>query len=125
MHPILMRILTFALTSVAIYFGIAATLIVVGKPRKPHDPEKGLSFDELFFDTSSLPELETFEASDGATLAYRHYPADADTVLILLHGSGWHSSYLSTITTFCTPNIVNHHDILENLNRQTITTSWT
>jgi predicted alpha/beta hydrolase len=100
MHPILMRILTFALTSVAIYFGIAATLIVVGKPRKPHDPEKGLSFDELFFDTSSLPELETFEARDGATLAYRHYPADADTVLILLHGSGWHSSYLLPLAEF-------------------------
>jgi alpha-beta hydrolase superfamily lysophospholipase len=100
MHPILTRILTFALMSVAIYFGITATLIVVGKPRKPHDPEKGLSFDELFFDTSSLPELETFEARDGATLAYRHYPADADTVLILLHGSGWHSSYLLPLAEF-------------------------
>ena len=94
MNPILTRILTFALTSVVIYAGIAGTLIVVGKPRKPHDPSKGLSFDELFFDTGSLPELKSFKARDGATLAYRHYPVDADTVLILLHGSGRHSSYL-------------------------------
>lgn len=100
MDPILTRILTFALTSVAIYAGIAGTLIVIGKPRKPHDPSKGLSFEELFFDTSSLPELQSFEARDGATLAYRYYPTDAETVLILLHGSGWHSSYLLPLAEF-------------------------
>ncbi len=57
MNPIVTRILTFALTSVVVYAGIAGTLIVVGKPRQPHDPEEGLSFDELFFDTSNLLEL--------------------------------------------------------------------
>jgi len=100
MNAVLTRILTFALTSVVIYAGIAGTLIVVGKPRKPHDPKEGFSFDELFFDTWSLPELETFEARDGATLSYRHYPADADQVLVLLHGSGYHSSYLLPLAEF-------------------------
>jgi alpha-beta hydrolase superfamily lysophospholipase len=108
MNPILTRLLTFALTSVAIYAGIAGTLIVIGKPRKPHDPSKGLSFDELFFDTGSLPELESFEARDGTMLAYRHYPADADTVLILLHGSGWHSSYLLPLAEFVSSENLAH-----------------
>ena len=65
MNPIVTRILTFALTSVVIYAGIAGTLIAVGTPRKPHDPEKGLSFDELFFDTSNLPPLQAYEARGG------------------------------------------------------------
>ncbi len=87
------RILTFVLTSVVIYLGIATTLILVGKPGEPSDAGQGPAFDELFFDYSSLPELQTFEARDGASLGYRQYPADADKVLVLLHGSGWHSSY--------------------------------
>jgi len=100
MNPVLSRILTFALTSVLIYAGIASTLIVVGRPRKPHDPEQGLAFDELYFDTSGLPELESFQARDGGSLLYRHYPAEADKVLVLLHGSGWHSSYLLPLARF-------------------------
>ncbi len=108
MNPIVTRILTFALTSVVIYAGIAGTLIAVGKPRQPHDPEKGLSFDELFFDTSSLPELETYEARDGATLSYRHYPADADKVLVLLHGSGYHSQYLLPLAEYLSSENLAH-----------------
>ena len=100
MNPIVTRILTFVLTSVVIYACIAGTLIAVGTPRKPHDPEKGLSFDELFFDTSNLPELETLEARDGAALSYRHYPADAERVLVLLHGSGYHSQYLLPLAEY-------------------------
>ena len=108
MNAVLTRILTFALTSVVIYAGIAGTLIVVGKPRRPHDPEEGFSFDELFFDTSNLPELQTFEARDGATLSYRHYPADADKVLVLLHGSGYHSSYLLPLAEYVSAENLAH-----------------
>jgi non-heme chloroperoxidase len=31
---------------------------------------------------------------------YRHYPAQSDTVLILVHGSGWHSGYFLPLAEF-------------------------
>jgi alpha-beta hydrolase superfamily lysophospholipase len=108
MNLIVTRILTFALTSVVIYAGIAGTLIAIGTPRKPHDPEKGLSFDEVFFDTSNLPEMETVEARDGAALSYRHYSADADRMLVLLHGSGYHSQYLLPLAEYLSAENLAH-----------------
>jgi len=108
MNTVLTRILTFVLTSVVIYFGIAATLIVVGKPREPLDARQGLSFDELFFDYANLPELQTFEARDGVALSYRHYAADADKVLVLLHGSGWHSPYFLPLAEFVSTENLAH-----------------
>jgi non-heme chloroperoxidase len=86
-------VLTFMVISAVIYFGIAAVLILTGKPRKPDQAQRGPAFDELFFDYSSLPELKSFTARDGTRLAYRHYPAYSEKVVILLHGAGWHSRY--------------------------------
>jgi alpha-beta hydrolase superfamily lysophospholipase len=108
MPAILSRILTFVLISVVIYFGIAAVLIIVGKPGQRRDTQGGLSFDELRFDTSALPPLETFEARDGTELSYRHYASDADQVLVLLHGSGWHSSYFLPLAAFISAENLAH-----------------
>jgi len=108
MNTILPRILTFVLMSGVIYFGIAATLILVGKPRKPREAQQGLSFAELLFDTSSLPALQTYAARDGAVLSYRHYPADSNRVLVLVHGSGWHSSYLLPLAEFISAENLAH-----------------
>jgi alpha-beta hydrolase superfamily lysophospholipase len=96
------------LTSVAIYASIAATLILVGKPRQPLDPSQGLSFDELFTDRSGLPALQTFSARDGALLSYRTYAADSDRVLVLLHGSGWHSSYFLPLAEYLSTEDLAH-----------------
>ena len=79
--------------SAVIYFGIAAVFILIGKRKKPTLDEGGLAFNELFLDYTNVPQLKTFTARDGKPLAYRHYPAQSDRVLILLHGSGWHSRY--------------------------------
>jgi non-heme chloroperoxidase len=100
MKKIFLRILTFILISAVIYFGIASVLIVIGKPGKFEQNEEGLVFNELFFDYSGLPVLKHYEARDGATLYYRHYPAQSDKVLILLHGSGWHSQYFLPLAKF-------------------------
>ena len=56
--------------------------------------QSGLRFDELLTDTSGLPEPASFVARDAARLPYRLYPARSDLHLILVHGSGWHSTYL-------------------------------
>lgn len=88
------------LISAVAYFGIAAVLIASGKPGKPDRDETGLDFKELFIDYSGLPELKQFRARDGAVLSYRDYPAVSDKILILLHGSGYHSKYLLPLARF-------------------------
>jgi non-heme chloroperoxidase len=93
-------VFTFVLISAAIYFGIAVLLILTGKPKKPDPAQRGLAFDELFFDYSSLPKLQGFTARDGTQLGYRHYPAESDKIVILLHGAGWHSRYFLPLAQF-------------------------
>lgn len=88
------------LISVVVYFGIAGVLIVTGKPGKPVRDETGLDFKELFLDYSGLPELKRFRARDGTELSYRHYPSVSEKILILLHGSGYHSKYLLPLARF-------------------------
>lgn len=97
---ILLKILSFIVISIVIQFSIATVLILFGKGKKRTSEDGGLNFSELFFDYTNLPELQTFTASDGKELAYRHYPAQSDKVLILLHGSGYHSRYLLPLAEF-------------------------
>jgi non-heme chloroperoxidase len=97
---IIMKILNFIIMSVVIQFSIASVLILFGKGKTPPTDEDGLTFNELFFDYTSLPQLQTFEARDGKNLAYRHYPAQSDKVIILVHGSGWHSQYFLPLAEF-------------------------
>ncbi|MBT2774196.1 alpha/beta hydrolase [Halomonas sp. ISL-60] len=59
----------------------------------------GLDFKMLVSEqgtASQLPALQRFEARDGTALAYRHYPSESPTALIVLHGSGTDSKYLAT-----------------------------
>ncbi len=97
---ILLKILNFIAISIGIQIGIAAVLIIFGKGKKPASDEGGLNFNELFFDYKDLPQLKTFTARDGKELAYRHYPAQSEKVLILVHGSGYHSQYLLPLAEF-------------------------
>ena len=90
----------FVLTSALIYFGLAAVFICIGKAKKSKQAESALAFNELFFEYSNLPELDSFPARDGTMLNYRYYPAESDKALILLHGSGWHSRYFLPLAEF-------------------------
>ncbi len=100
MNKLISKIFKFVIISIVIYFGIVGVLIVTGKPKKPDPAQRGLAFDELFFDYSSLPKLKSFKARDGTKLAYRHYPSDSDKIVIMLHGSGWHSRYFLPLAMF-------------------------
>ena len=95
-----LRILIFVFTFAVIYFGIASVLIIIGKRPKPDQARRGLIFNELRFDYSSLPNLQSFTARDGTRLSYRHYPAHSNKIIILLHGSGWHSRYFLPLAQF-------------------------
>ncbi len=95
-----LKILNFILISALIQFSIATILIIFGKGNKPTPDEGSLAFNELFFDYKKLPQLHTFAARDGKHIAYRRYPSQSDTVLILIHGSGWHSQYFLPLAEF-------------------------
>lgn len=93
-------VLSFVFISAVIYLGIVVVLMLTGKPKKPQIGQRGPTFDELFFNYSSLPKLKSFKARDGSDLAYRHYPANSDKIVILLHGAGWHSQYFLPLAEF-------------------------
>ncbi len=93
-------VFSFVLISAVIYFGIIAVLMLAGKPKKPDLLQRGPAFDELFFDYSNAPKLQSFAARDGTRLQYRHYPAESSKIVILLHGSGWHSRYFLPLAEF-------------------------
>ena len=95
-----LQILTFLLTSVAIYFGLSIVFIVIGVPKKRISSEKNLAFNELRLDYSALPKIQQFQAGDGAALPYRHYASSSNQIVILLHGSGWHSQYFLPLAEF-------------------------
>lgn len=83
-----------AIPVVYLLLAFALTLI------KPEVSGAGsLNFDRLTDtgNTTIAPDLNTFAVRDGATLSYAHYPAATDLVLILLHGSGYHGSYLAPL----------------------------
>jgi len=94
----LINILYFLLISVVVYFGIALVLIFSGRPKK--SAQVSLAFSELLFEYENLPPLDKFKARDNAILSYRYYPSQSNTIIILLHGSGWHSRYLLPLAAF-------------------------
>jgi len=98
------KIFIFFLISIAIYFGISIVLIFFGNPKERNASKKTLTFKELRFDYSGLPEIEQFQARDGEKLSYRHYTSQSDLVVILLHGSGWHSHYFLPLARFMSSN---------------------
>jgi len=107
----------FGITSVVIYLGIAYGLIFFNDVRQPSSEQESLIFENLQTNEEALPELDEYEARDGTQLTYRYYESNADRVLILLHGSGYHSDYLEPLANYLsnnniasvyTPNIRGH-----------------
>jgi non-heme chloroperoxidase len=100
MTKIILSVFNFIFISVVIFFIIAFVAILLGRPKKIPPDQRNLDFKELFIDYSGAPELKYFSARDGTPLAYRHYPAESDKVIILFHGSGYHSRYLLPLAEF-------------------------
>lgn len=90
----LTKIGTILFVGIAVYLGITAVLITTDRPTAIATAGEPLDFAALTaVDTTTLPDLQPFTARDGTPLAYRRYESSAptDNLLILLHGSGWHS----------------------------------
>jgi len=85
-------VLRFAAISAIIYFLIAFGLILSQRPADTL-PGETIDFSSQSGDTGQQPAaLQTYQARDGTSLGYRHYPgAKPDApLLIFIHGSGWH-----------------------------------
>ena len=100
MIEIILQVLTFVFISIIIQCGIAAVLIRFGKGTQSTSDTAGLDFSELIFDYSAIPALRDFSARDGQHMMYRQYPAQSNTLLILVHGSGWHSQYFYPLAKY-------------------------
>ena len=93
----------FILISLAIYLGVTAVLIFTDRPASIVSADEPLEFTALTeANYDQMPDLQPYTARDGAELSYRlyesstHFPGNSEfpgksPILILLHGSGWHS----------------------------------
>lgn len=106
----LIKIVTFAIISILIYFAIALILILSQWPGKMPRVES-LDFSQQV-DQPDQPNMvrETYTARDGAELAVLHLKSDRENapLLILLHGSSWHGQQFDRIAQ----NLVSVADIL-------------
>lgn len=102
------KIISFIFISVVIQLSIASLLTLSVIKKGSSLDGKGLNFSELVLDYSKLPKLSQINARDGKPISYRYYPATTDKVLILLHGSGWHSQYLFSLAEFISSDLGIH-----------------
>lgn len=97
--------------SVVIYLGIAFGLTYFGGPteevvtqedtvKQGHPLSRGINFSEMKLDYAGMPPLQSYGTRGQGQLRYRYYSSDSDKVLILLHGSGWHSQQFYPLAKF-------------------------
>ncbi len=109
LHRIGLALLAFAVSYPAVALALIASQPLAGLA--PGAGEGGLDFDALRNAAASgLPALESFEARDATTLAFRTYPSAAPTgtVLVLLHGSGWHGMQFASLASYLSANGIAH-----------------
>lgn len=100
------KISKFLLISGLVYLGITAVLIITNQPTTEvvDGPLDFAALTAVRYET--LPDLQPYTARDGAQLAYRLYESNAvtDKVIILLHGSGWHSMQFYPLANYLSSN---------------------
>lgn len=105
------KFLRIPLILLVIYLAIAAMLIVINRPTEM--AVEGMHFDFGAWATvadDTLPDLQPYTTSDGSQLQYRFYASETETenVLILLHGSGWHSMQFHQLAKALSQNDIAH-----------------
>lgn len=84
-----LRRLFKAVTGLGVFIVLAvACALIFTDPPKPERLAAGDSIPGIAqWNAAEIPALQTVAARDGAPLAYRLYPGDADRAVILVHGS--------------------------------------
>lgn len=95
-----------------IYISIAMLLVAFRFPSESvTETQESLNFDSLLaLDYSAIPDLQSYTARDGSKLQYRHYESSSETntVVILIHGSGWHSMQFLSIASHISDQGIAH-----------------
>lgn len=91
------RLSHILVTSILIYFGICLTLIFLPIPAKKN--VENYDYSSLTTSTQKIKvsNEQTLVTRDNEELFFRSYESNSDTTLILLHGSGSESRYLSQV----------------------------
>ena len=86
------------LGAAGIYVAVALGLIVPGTKTGHAAGEPAIGLGRLP-GGGQAPALRTYRSRDGTVLSYRLHAAETrtDTVLVLIHGSGYHSAYLQPL----------------------------
>ena len=97
------------IVSAGITLTIATILILInGKEKQGLSTDGNLKFDELEIDYSEMPAAKQYTCRDNVKLNYYNYSAKPEKILILLHGSGWHSKYFFSLAKYISSeNIAN------------------
>jgi non-heme chloroperoxidase len=125
MNKLLKIILIVGVSSGVIYLGIGYGLSLFSTVEKPSGGEESLTFDKLRNNEQNLsvPALKSYQTRDGTDQYYRYYESEADKIVILVHGSGYHSKYLTSladylsnegVATVYTPDLRGHGPNTEN-----------
>ncbi len=102
MNDIIWILFYLLMGSSIIYLLLAHILVFSTKLKEPSGDLENLQFTDLRTERTTLPPLEQFKARDGEALSFRHYTANANQVLILVHGSGYHGSYFQPLASYLT-----------------------
>jgi len=109
MEKVLRIIIYNIIISIVIYFIIATVLIIIdGKSKGNISKQNKLSFNELDIDYTEIPLIDSYLCRDRSTLNYRYYPSQKNKVLVLLHGSGWHSKYFLPLAKYISSENLAH-----------------
>lgn len=90
----LAKVMIALVSAVGGYLAIALALTLSQRPSAPAAKEgAGIAFQEAISSgLNGLPDPLSYTARDGTALTYRRYDSAArgDTLIVLVHGSGWH-----------------------------------
>ena len=92
------RIVISVFTFPLVYFLISLGLIYWPLPTEQSIYNGSLDFSSLSISAEISSGIEkTYRAKDNKAIYYRDYPAQADIIVILIHGSSAESRYLSKL----------------------------
>ena len=94
----------FLAISVAVYIGICMTLIYWPIPTKKNIENYDYSSLDQSTQQTNNGREQWVTLRDGKELFFRLYESNSETTLVLLHGSGSESKYLSQIASFLSTN---------------------
>jgi pimeloyl-ACP methyl ester carboxylesterase len=106
---VLFTVLINIVISICGYVGIATSLVLIDGGKKIEESGSSeLDFNELNIDYTQIPDRVSYKSRDETNIDYRYYSSKSNKVLILIHGSGWHSRYFFPLASNISENNYAH-----------------